>query len=153
MRYLFLAIIISGCAHKITQSTNTIEKDSLSIKIVHHYDTVRIKGDSVWFVDSSPVYKTDTVIITKQGRAELDITRKRGVTTTKCKCDSIQKALSFAIQDTSHYKTKTITITKTVIETHISGFDWFCRGIFFLLVLIIVGLILHKTGIFKIPFL
>jgi len=151
MRWLIIILILSSCAAKITQSSNTIEKDSLALRTVHHHDTVRIKGDSVKVMLMQTVH--DTVIVEKQGRAQLNITKRGNRTTTKCKCDSIQKALDIALIDTTKFKTKVTTVIRTIHETHTSGFDWFCRGIFFLLILIILALTLRKLGIFKIPFL
>jgi len=151
MRFLFILLIFSACSAKLTQSSTTVEKDSLALRIVHHHDTVRIKGDSIKVMIRESVH--DTVIVEKQGRARLEIDRSKGKTTTKCKCDSIQKALDIALVDTTKFKTKTTTVIRTIHETHTSGFDWFCRGIFFLLVLIIIALILRKMGLFKIPFI
>jgi len=151
IRALIILLLLSSCAARVTQSTNTVEKDSLTLRIVHHHDTVKIKGDSIKVVVRESVH--DTVIIEKQGRAKLEIDRSKGKTTTKCKCDSIQKALDIALVDTTKFKTKITTVVRTIHETHTSGFDWFCRGIFFLLMLIITLLALRKFGILKIPFL
>lgn len=151
MRFIFILLILSACSAKLTQSTNTVEKDSLALRTVHHHDTVRIKGDSIKVILKQIIH--DTMIVEKQGRAQLNITKRGNQTTTKCKCDSIQKALDIALVDTTKYKTKTTTVIRTIIKTHTSGFDWFCRGVLFLLILIIVALTLRKLEIFKIPFL
>jgi len=152
MRTIIILILLSGCAAKVTTSSTTIEKDSLGVKTIHHHDTVRVKGETV-FVDRVIHDTVSFTIIKKEGRATETITNKHGVLTGKCKCDSIQKALNIAIQDTTKYKTRMTTIIKTVTKNHTSGFDWFCRGIFFLLVILIAGLTLNKLGIFKIPFI
>lgn len=151
MRFIFILLMLSACSAKLTQSSITIEKDSLALRIVHHHDTVRVKGDSIKVVLKQTIH--DTVIVEKQGRAELAITKRGNQTTTKCKCDSIQKALDIALVDTTRYKTKVTTIMRTIHESHVSKFDWFCRGISLALILFVIALTLRKLGIFKIPFL
>ena len=123
MKYLPLIIFLAACSPKVINTTKTTERDSLGVKLVFIQDTVRIKGDSIIAV----IHERDTIIVEKQGRAELDIVKKNGRTTTKCKCDSIQKALNIAINDTTRYKFKETTVTKTIFKNRDkTGFEKFC---------------------------
>lgn len=138
--YASLVALLTSCHPQITKTTTV--RDSLVVKEVHHRDTVRIKGDLITVTVKE--IKHDTVIKERQGRAELDIIKKDGKTTTKCKCDSIQKALDIVLKDTSRYKFTTTNEVRTVEVKHIPQFYKFTFWVFWIFVAIISGGLIYR---------
>lgn len=138
--YTILFALLISCHPKIINTKTTTVRDSLVIKEVHHRDTIRIKGDAV----TSIIYQRDTVIKERQGRAELDIVKKNGITTAKCKCDSIQKALDIVLKDTARYKFTTTKEIRTVEVKVIPAFYKFTFWAFWIFVAIISGGLIYR---------
>ncbi len=121
--------LVIGCSPKVINQSTVKERDSLAFKIVHHYDTIRVKQDTVKITQI--IHDTASFRIEKkEGRADIILTNKHGKLTADCKCDSIQIAKDFALKDTMRFKFKETTTTRTIIKPVTSGFDKFCRWFF-----------------------
>lgn len=141
--HLCLLLIASSCAPKLTQTSSSVEKDSTSVKVVHHHDTIRIKGEIITIIQKKLIH--DTVIVEKQGRTELDITRKNGITTTICKSDSLQKALDIALNDTTRYKFKTTKVVRTIYQNKPkSDLTKFCEWFTIIVIAACLGFTVYK---------
>lgn len=145
--HLLLTILLTSgiwsCAPKVINQSTVTERDSLSVKVVHHYDTIRIKGETIF------VTKTirDTVsfrIEKKEGRADIILTNNKGKLTADCKCDSVQIAKDFALKDTTRYKFKETIRTRTIIKKESSNFGKFCEKFFILFCLVVLGVSAFK---------
>jgi len=127
--HLLIALLAIGCSPKVINQATVKERDSLAVKTIHHHDTIRIAGETV-FVTKYIKDTTSFKEVKKVGRATETIINKHGQLTAICECDSIKKALDIAISDTTKFKFKETTVTRTIIKPVTSAFDRFTRWFF-----------------------
>lgn len=138
MRYLIIILLLASCAPKIINTKTTTVRDSIVTKTVHHRDTIKIPGQTI-FVTKTIKDTTSFTIDKKEGRGELIITDNHGQLSAKCECDSIRRAFDFVSKDTSRYKFKTTTLTRTIEVKFIPKFYKFTFGFFWIIIAIILG--------------
>lgn len=145
--HLLLTILLTSgiwsCSPKVINQTTVTERDSISVKIVNHRDTIRIPSETVFITKTI----RDTVTFIehkKEGRANVTLTNKAGKLTADCKCDSAQIIKNYSLKDTARYKFKVITKTRTVIKKESSDFGKFCEKFFILFCLVVLGISAFK---------
>lgn len=106
-------------------------------------DTVKIPADTIYKSFPLTVFKTDTIIEYRTGRASSKVQSQSGVLYVTTKCDSLQELVLSTQSELKQLSQ--LTHTKEVVKT--TEVPWWYKASLFLVVIYIIGFII-KT-IFK----
>lgn len=138
--YLLMLMLVGCNATRLTSSTqvSNVTKDSLVYVDRVIVDTVKIPADTLFVEVPAEVFKRDTVVVYKNGRASTQIIYRNGKVTLNTRCDSLEKlVLSRDRQIYNLHKSinKTSTETKEKVNQRV---PWYYK----LAMLLVFGFVL-----------
>ena len=96
-RWFLILVLFTSCVsrHQIKELTNETSNTLDSVRIIERVivDTIRIPAEEIISVIPITVFKHDTVIFYKQGRAQTRIVYKSGKLHLNTRCDSLERLI------------------------------------------------------------
>lgn len=158
---LVAGMLLEGCStlREHSQSATSFTVDSTRYVETVRVDTLRIPGDTVQVSIPWYIFKTDTIVRWKSGRAEIVAESLGGQMKLRATCDSLEHLVSHYQTVIERYRTSKETSTTqsskttsgpsfwTRIKSSITGFVW---GVSVSVVVYIAYRLIKKITPFKI---